>query len=81
MVVRALVPLQAGCVFFAYHRYRQGADAPFVPSYEADPSGLGGATPFTGGYPGDMGDAYQEPPFSTKADPGMGAGNFQAPAY
>ncbi|EEC02562.1 synaptogyrin [Ixodes scapularis] len=76
----------ASCVFFAYHRYRQGADAPFMPSYEADPSGLGGATPFTGGYPGDMGDAYQEPPFSTKADPGMGvgamgAGNFQAPAY
>ncbi|XP_064477952.1 synaptogyrin-like [Ornithodoros turicata] len=56
-----------GCVFLAYQRYTQGADTPFVPSYEADPVGT---------YPG--GDAYQEPPFSTKADP---ATNFQAPAY
>lgn len=77
----------AGCVFLAYQRYRQGADAPFMPSYDADPTGMGGmggggGTPFTGGYPGDMGDAYQEAPFSTKPDPGgIGGGNFQAPAY
>lgn len=41
---------QAGCAWFAYQRFRQGADSAFAPTYEADPSSLPGAA-YTS-YPG-----------------------------
>ncbi|GLV44617.1 Synaptogyrin [Carabus blaptoides fortunei] len=70
----------AGCAFFAFQRFRQGADAAFAPSYEVEGTMPGGA-PYTS-YPiGIDGDQqYQEPPFS--AGPNQrGPGDFQAPAY
>lgn len=75
-----------GCVFFAFQRYRQGADAAFAPSYEADPHAIPGGSPYSS-YPGgtDMNETYQEPPFNTgNQQPEKmpsGISNFQAPAY
>lgn len=57
-----IVILQAGCAFFAYQRFRQGADAAFATNYEAD-SALPTSYP---SYPGgpESDQQYQEPPFS-----------------
>ncbi|UYV69591.1 SYNGR1 [Cordylochernes scorpioides] len=70
----------AGCSFFAYQRYRQGVDAAFAPSYEAEPHDMMGA-PYTS-YPdaADMTETYQEPPFSAQP-PSAGMTNFQPAAY
>ncbi|KAF5290867.1 hypothetical protein FQR65_LT11506 [Abscondita terminalis] len=67
----------AGSAFFAFQRFRQGSDAVFAPSYEADTS-LPTSYP---SYPGgpDSDQHYQEPPFA----PGnqRAPGDFSAPAY
>lgn len=55
---------QAGCAFFAFQRFRQGADAAFAPSYEVE-GALGGGGGYSS-YPGapDPDPAYQDPPFT-----------------
>lgn len=72
-----LLSFQAGCAFFAFQRFRQGADAAFATNYEAD--SIPSAYP---SYPGgpDSDQHYQEPPFSAGANQ-RGPGDFQAPAY
>nr|CAG4644370.1 EOG090X0FHR [Lepidurus arcticus] len=68
----------AGSAYFAFQRYRQGADAAFGSSFEAGADGtpnVGGiTTPGTSGYtsfPGaadpvtGMGGSYQQPPFGS----------------
>lgn len=67
--------LQAACAWFAFQRFKQGTDAAFAPSYEADPVGGTGYT----SYPDATDTAYQEPPFGQQQQRGMG--DFQAPAY
>lgn len=69
----------AACAWFAYLRFRQGADSAFAPSYEADASSLPGAayTSYPGGPDSDTG--YQEAPFSSNQP--RGPGDYQAPAY
>nr|CAG4635117.1 EOG090X0FHR [Alona affinis] len=82
-----------GSAYFAYQRYRQGADSAFATAYETGMGGPGATTPgSTGGYtsfPG-MGTApdptvgagaYQQgPPFSSAARPGA-IGDYQPPTY
>ncbi|KAE8739535.1 hypothetical protein FOCC_FOCC014955 [Frankliniella occidentalis] len=70
----------AGCAWFAYQRFRQGSDAAFAPSYDADPSSVPGGAPYSS-YPvgPDADGGYQEPPFSGSQN--RGPGDFQAPAY
>lgn len=78
----------AGCAFFDFMRYRQGADSAFAPSYEVDPHAIPAGGGQYGGYPGgpDMNEAYQEAPFSggnnqpSEKMPSA-ISNFQAPAY
>ncbi|XP_058798142.1 synaptogyrin [Phymastichus coffea] len=65
----------AGCAWFAFQRFKQGTDAAFAPSYEADPTGGQGYT----SYPDATDAAYQDPPFNQQQQRGMG--DFQAPAY
>ncbi|KAL7287611.1 hypothetical protein TKK_0018257 [Trichogramma kaykai] len=65
----------AGCAWFAFQRFKQGTDAAFTQSYEADPSQSQGYT----SYPDATDAAYQEPPFGQQQQRGMG--DFQAPAY
>lgn len=65
----------AACAWFAFQRFKQGTDAAFAPSYEADPVGGTGYT----SYPDATDTAYQEPPFGQQQQRGMG--DFQAPAY
>lgn len=75
-----LIP-QAACIFFAFQRYKQGADTAFVTSgFEGDGTMPGGA-PYTS-YPDgpDMNEGYQEPPFSSTQKDTGGQG-FQQPAY
>ncbi|KAI4455912.1 synaptogyrin [Holotrichia oblita] len=52
----------AGCAFFAFQRFRQGADAAFATNYEADTT-LPTSYPTYPGAP-DSDQQYQEPPFS-----------------
>lgn len=61
----------AGCAYFAFQRFRQGADAAFATNYEAD-------TTLPSSYPGDADQHYQEAPFSNQRNVG---GDFQPPAY
>lgn len=68
-----------GSCYFAYMRYKQGADSAFAPSYEADPHMMPGGAPYSsysGGH--DNEEGYQEPPFGSDKGPGA---NFQTPAY
>ncbi|KAF2885209.1 hypothetical protein ILUMI_20965 [Ignelater luminosus] len=68
----------AGCAFFAFQRFRQGSDAAFAPSYEADTSLPTSYPSYPGGPETDQ--HYQEPPFA--AGPNQRApGDFSAPAY
>ncbi|GFU13869.1 synaptogyrin-1 [Nephila pilipes] len=73
----------AACIFFAFQRYKQGADTAFMTSgFEGDGSMPGGA-PYTS-YPDgpEMNEGYQEPPFSaTQKDMAPGGPGFQQPAY
>ncbi|GAB6031154.1 Synaptogyrin-2 [Chamberlinius hualienensis] len=71
----------AASCYFAVQRFRQGVDAAFAPSYEADPHMI----PHGGSYAGypvggtETEEGYQEPPFmNNEKGPGT---NFQAPAY
>uniref|UniRef100_T1JEK9 MARVEL domain-containing protein n=1 Tax=Strigamia maritima TaxID=126957 RepID=T1JEK9_STRMM len=56
----------AGLCYFAFQRYRQGADSAFAPTYEADPAMMPGDAPYSS-YPGgpDAGEGYQDPPFGS----------------
>ncbi|XP_018330634.1 synaptogyrin isoform X1 [Agrilus planipennis] len=64
--------------FYAYQRFRQGGDAAFAPSYEAD-SAIPTSYP---SYPSgaDNDTHYQEPPFSAGINQ-RASGDFSAPAY
>lgn len=72
----------AGCAWFAYQRFRQGSDAAFNPSYEADPTSVPGGAPYSS-YPvsQDVDGAYQDPPFSANQTRGAIGTDYQAPAY
>lgn len=64
----------AGCAWFAFQRYKQGSNAAFAPTYEADPIGDTGYA----SYPGATDITYQDPPFAQQQ---RGMSDFQAPAY
>ncbi|XP_046632339.1 synaptogyrin-1-like [Daphnia pulicaria] len=78
----------AGSSFFAYQRYRQGAESAFATAYETGMGGPGGATT-----PGSAGGYTSFPGMGTTADPigggmggGMGggaggAGGYQGPPF
>ncbi|ODN04637.1 Synaptogyrin-2 [Orchesella cincta] len=71
-----------GCAFFAYMRFRQGAEQAFAPAYDVDPGAMPGATAYSS-YPGgqDMGSsAYTEQPFGQNKDPSSGL-EYGAPTY
>ncbi|XP_067005746.2 synaptogyrin [Anabrus simplex] len=72
----------AGCAWFAFQRFRQGSEAAFAPSYEADPGAIPGSTPYSS-YPvgQDVDGGYQDPPFSGNQTRGAVGTDFQAPAY
>uniref|UniRef100_A0A1W7R9G9 Synaptogyrin n=1 Tax=Hadrurus spadix TaxID=141984 RepID=A0A1W7R9G9_9SCOR len=74
----------AACAFFAFQRYRQGADSAFAPAYEAEPHEVAGGMPYST-YPEgpEINEAYHEPPFSGGQSEKIptGAPNFQPPAY
>lgn len=68
------------CAFFAFQRFRMGADAAFAPAYEVE-----GAIGSPGGfptYPGapDPQPTYTEPPFSQTAG-NTGNMDYTAPTY
>ncbi|XP_076757691.1 synaptogyrin [Xylocopa sonorina] len=69
----------AGCAWFAYERFKQGTDAAFAPSYEADPVGGTGYT----SYPDATDTGYQEPPFGQQQQQQQQQRmpDFRAPAY
>ncbi|XP_063981007.1 synaptogyrin [Diachasmimorpha longicaudata] len=68
----------AGSAWFAFQRFKQGTDAAFAPSYEADPVGGAGYT----SYPDASDAAYQEQPFPQQQQQQQrGMTDFQAPAY
>ncbi|XP_045475982.1 synaptogyrin [Harmonia axyridis] len=67
----------AGCAFFAFQRFRQGAGAAFATNYEADVTMPSTYTSYPGGPDSDQN--YQEPPFSGMNQ--RGPVDFQAPAY
>nr|XP_022900364.1 synaptogyrin [Onthophagus taurus] len=69
----------AGCAWFAYQRFRQGADAAFATNFEADAT-LPTSYPSYPGGPDMMDQQYQQPPFSAGINQ-RGSGEFQAPAY
>jgi len=84
----------AGSAFFAYQRYRQGADSAFATAYETGLAGQGGVTSpgSAGGYTSFPGvgtgteqvgggvGGYQGPPFSSAERPGT-MGDYQPPTY
>ncbi|XP_076226065.1 synaptogyrin isoform X1 [Nomia melanderi] len=70
----------AGCAWFAFQRFKQGTDAAFAPSYEADPVGGTGYT----SYPDATDTGYQDPPFGQQQQQQQQQQrmpDFQAPAY
>ncbi|XP_043516457.1 synaptogyrin [Frieseomelitta varia] len=70
----------AGCAWFAFQRFKQGTDAAFAPSYEADPVGGTGYT----SYPDATDTGYQEPPFGQQQQQQQQQQrmpDFRAPAY
>nr|CAG4642108.1 EOG090X0FHR [Eurycercus lamellatus] len=86
----------SGSAFFAYQRYRQGAESAFATAYETGMGGPGGATTpgSTGGYTsfpgvgttadpiGGGAGAYQQgPPFSSSAARPGSIGDYQPPTY
>ncbi|XP_063362343.1 synaptogyrin [Cydia amplana] len=67
-----------GCAFFAFQRFRVGADSAFAPAYEVE-----GAVGSPGGFPAypgapDPQPAYSEPPFSQRDQGNM---DYTAPTY
>ncbi|XP_033347806.1 synaptogyrin [Bombus vosnesenskii] len=71
----------AACAWFAFQRFKQGTDAAFAPSYEADPVGGTGYT----SYPDATDAGYQEPPFGQQQQQQQQQQqrmpDFRAPAY
>lgn len=69
----------AACAWFAFQRFKQGTDAAFAPSYEADPVGGTGYT----SYPDATDTGYQEPPFGQQQQQQeqQRMPDFRAPAY
>lgn len=71
----------AACAWFAFQRFKQGTDAAFAPSYEADPVGGTGYT----SYPDANDTGYQDPPFGQQQQQQQQQQqrmpDFQAPAY
>ncbi|CAL7950871.1 unnamed protein product [Xylocopa violacea] len=69
----------AACAWFAFQRFKQGTDAAFAPSYEADPVGGTGYT----SYPDATDTGYQEPPFGQQQQQQQQQRmpDFRAPAY
>ncbi|KZC11267.1 Synaptogyrin-2 [Dufourea novaeangliae] len=69
----------AACAWFAFQRFKQGTDAAFAPSYEADPVGGTGYT----SYPDATDTGYQDPPFGQQQQQQQQQRmpDFQAPAY
>ncbi|XP_076657646.1 synaptogyrin [Halictus rubicundus] len=68
------------CAWLAFQRFKQGTDAAFAPSYEADPVGGTGYT----SYPDATDAGYQDPPFGQQQQPQQQQQRmpeFQAPAY
>nr|SVE75726.1 EOG090X05CZ [Daphnia hispanica] len=71
----------AGSSFFAYQRYRQGAESAFATAYETGMGGPGGVTT-----PGSAGGYTSFPGMGTTADPigggmGGGGGGYQGPPF
>nr|CAG4639150.1 EOG090X05CZ [Daphnia magna] len=71
----------AGSSFFAYQRYRQGAESAFATAYETGMGGPGGATT-----PGSTGGYTSFPGMGTTADPVGGSlagvgGGYQGPPF
>ncbi|PZC82290.1 synaptogyrin [Helicoverpa armigera] len=67
------------CAFFAFQRFRVGADAAFAPAYEVEGAvGSPGAFPAYPAAP-DPEPAYSEPPFSQNH--GTGNIDYTAPTY
>lgn len=65
---------QSGSAWFAFQRFKQGTDAAFAPTYEADPIGDTGYA----SYPDATDIVYQDPPFAQQQ---RCMNDFQAPAY
>jgi len=70
----------AGCAWFAYQRFKQGADAAFATNYETD-TGMPTSYPSYPGGPDGVDQQYQDPPFSASGMNQRGGGDFQTPAY
>nr|CAG4646634.1 EOG090X0FHR [Macrothrix elegans] len=67
----------AGSAYFAYQRYRQGADSAFTTAYDTGMGGPGGVTT-----PGSTGGYTSFPGMGTTADPiGGGPAGYQAPPF
>ncbi|XP_063381010.1 synaptogyrin [Cydia fagiglandana] len=67
-----------GCAFFAFQRFRVGADSAFAPAYEVEGAVASpGAFPAYPGAP-DPQPAYSEPPFSQRDQGNM---DYTAPTY
>lgn len=62
----------AGSAYFAYERYRQGADSAFATAYETGMGGPGGATT-----PGSVGGYTSFPGVGATTDPMAGGGPYQ----
>ncbi|KAG7163381.1 Synaptogyrin-like [Homarus americanus] len=68
----------AGAAYLAFLRYRQGSAQAFAPSYEADPTNMGGYNSYPDATDPDGG--YSQPPFAGQpAQPQSGM--QQAPPY
>lgn len=53
---------QAAAAYLAFLRYKQGADQAFAPSYEADPTNMGGYNSYPDAT--DPEGGYSQPPFT-----------------
>lgn len=66
---------QAGAAYLAFLRFKQGADQAFAPSYEADPTTMGGYNSYPDATDPDGG--YSQPPFAGQpAQPQTGTEYF-----
>ncbi|CAG0903819.1 unnamed protein product [Darwinula stevensoni] len=73
-----------GSTFFAFQRYKQGADSAFGTNYDGEPGMMPPTAPYA--YPGapDPAGGYQDPPFSDQNKGSSGLGGmpaFQPPNY
>ncbi|XP_037964892.2 synaptogyrin [Plutella xylostella] len=68
------------CAFFAFQRFRVGADAAFAPSYEVEGGGEVGSFPAYAGAGGDE-PGFADPPFQQRAMPQGQNIDYTAPTY